>query len=85
MTTGRNLHWKSGLRGKSKFLVCEMSIQVYGQYGSTPRPRVPPAAARTRPRGRSTAGTPAWPLKGRRAYAHNGTAEGLALLSLVRL
>lgn len=38
------------------------------------------------PRGRSTAGLPRGHSKGRRAYADNGTAEGLALsLSLVRL
>src|SRR5271156_3744506 len=63
-----------------------MSIQMYGRYGSTPRRRVPPEGGATRGHAGVSRGAPAWPSKERRAYAHNGTAEGLALsLSLVPL
>jgi hypothetical protein len=89
MTTGHNLPgWQSGVHSESSLLVCEMSIQVYRQYGSTPRRRAPhrPGGGANPSTTREViSGPPAW-LRGRRAYAHNGTAEGLALsLSLVRL
>jgi hypothetical protein len=58
MAMGQNLPgWQSGVNRESKLLVCEMSIQMHGWYGSTPRRRVPTGGgANPGPRGRSTAG-----------------------------